>query len=72
MHHFGVAKAQEGEGYALEGLSRMQTQGDEIRPTGKVFDVISTVIMVYWRKRTRLKNKILRRVYEMDGRSVGS
>jgi hypothetical protein len=29
------AKDQEGEGIALGGLSRMQTQGDEIHPTGK-------------------------------------
>jgi hypothetical protein len=36
MHHFGEAKDQEGEGFALGGLSRNQTQGDEIRPTGKM------------------------------------
>jgi hypothetical protein len=42
MHHFGEAKDQEGEGIALGGLSRMQTQGDEIHQRVNVFDVIST------------------------------
>jgi hypothetical protein len=70
MHHFGEAKDQEGEGFALGGLSRNQTQGDEIRPTGKMSFRLAIIMSQYGI--LVIEEQDFRSVHEMDGRSVRS
>jgi hypothetical protein len=73
MHHFGKAKDQEGEGFALGGQSRNQTQGDEIRLTGKMSFRLAIIMSQYEiLDKDKIEEQDFRSVREMDGRSVRS